>query len=78
MVTFLPTTKSSDKLSRNATGTFLSRRNCDSSSGRYRVERKSTVYTKIGDKFGAKYIVNATQAGRLLPRCAPQERRQRP
>lgn len=36
---------------------FLSRRNGDGSGGRYRVERKGTVYTKIGDKFGAKYIV---------------------
>ncbi|GMU48777.1 MAG: hypothetical protein AMXMBFR31_10030 [Candidatus Desulfobacillus denitrificans] len=36
---------------------FLSRRNGDGSGGRYQVERKGTVYTKIGDKFGAKYIV---------------------
>jgi hypothetical protein len=36
---------------------FVSRRNGDGSGSRYRLERKGTEYIKVGDRFGAKYVV---------------------
>lgn len=38
---------------------FVSRRNGDGSGSRYRVERKGAEYIKVGDRFGAKYVVTA-------------------
>lgn len=38
---------------------FISRRNGDGSGSRYRVERKGAEYTRVGDQFGAKYVVTA-------------------
>lgn len=38
---------------------FLSRRNGDGSGSRYRVEKNGAAFTKIGDRFGAKFVVTA-------------------
>ncbi|NWA28588.1 hypothetical protein HX882_26645 [Pseudomonas gingeri] len=44
----------------NDSGTYyLVRRNGDGSSGRYRLEKTGKTYVKIGDKFGAKYLVTS-------------------
>lgn len=36
---------------------FVHRKNGDGSEGRYGVERSKNTYTRIGDKFDAKYII---------------------
>jgi len=36
---------------------FLNRRNGDGSGGRYKLKKAGNSYSKIGDKFGAKYVV---------------------
>ena len=36
---------------------FLGRRNGDGSGGRYKLTKSGNTYLKVGDKFGAKYVV---------------------
>jgi hypothetical protein len=36
---------------------FFNRRNGDGSGGRFKLEKAGNAYTKVGDKFGAKYLV---------------------
>ncbi|MHD0644232.1 hypothetical protein ACYPKM_01180 [Pseudomonas aeruginosa] len=45
-------------IKREGSAYFLERKNADGSGGRYTLLRTGNVLTKVGDKFGAKYIVN--------------------
>jgi hypothetical protein len=36
---------------------FIARKNGDGSGSRYRLEKSGNIYAKVGDRFGAKYII---------------------
>ena len=38
---------------------FISRRNGDGSGSRYRVKKLGNQFSKIGDKFGANYVITS-------------------
>ncbi|WP_130414321.1 hypothetical protein [Fluviicoccus keumensis] len=38
---------------------FVLRRNGDGSGSRYRLKRIGSEYSKVGDRFGAKYVITA-------------------